>query len=51
MNFFVIFDYSSNDWFFCGAEFSFAHPLKAGQAYAGSDDNTAEVVSWVGVQF
>ena len=47
----LIFDWFPNDYFFCGAEFGFAHPLKAGRAYAGSDDNTMEVVSWMGLKF
>ena len=47
----LVFDWFPNDCFFCGAEFGFAHPLKAGRVYAGSDDNTMEVVSWIGLKF
>jgi len=47
----LVFDWFPKDWFFCGVEFGLAHPLKAGKAYAGANDNTMEVVSWMGVKF
>ena len=47
----IIFDWYPNKWFFCGAEFGYAHPLNAARAYAGDDQDTTEFVLWVGVEF
>lgn len=47
----IIFDYFPNNWFFSGAEFGYAHPLKAARAYAGDDQDTTEFLLWLGVNF
>jgi hypothetical protein len=47
----IIFDWYPNDKFYCGIRFDYAHPLKAARVYSGCDDNTSEVVTWLGLQF
>jgi len=47
----IILDYFPNNWFFSGAQFGYAHPLKAARAYAGDDQNTTEFILWAGVNF
>jgi hypothetical protein len=46
----VIFDWYPNDYFFAGAEFGWARPLKAAKDSFG-DRNTTEFVTWFGLQF
>lgn len=47
----AIFDWYPDEHFFCGAEFGWAHPLRAARAFAGDDRDTTELVLWAGVQF
>ena len=46
----LIFDWYPNDYFFAGAEFGWARPLKAAKDSFG-DRNTMEFAVWSGVQF
>ncbi len=47
----TVFSWFPNDYLFCGAEFGYAHPLKAGRAYFGDKKNILETVTWLGVRF
>jgi hypothetical protein len=47
----VVFDWYPNCWLFLGAEFGYAHPLKAARAYAGDDQDTYEMWLWAGLHF
>jgi hypothetical protein len=46
----IILDWYPNDYFFAGAEFGWARPLKAAKDLYG-DRNTTELILWAGVEF
>ena len=47
----VIFDWYPNDYFYCGALWGYAFPLKSARALAGDKKRTSEFVLWAGIAF
>lgn len=47
----IIFDWYPNEWFYAGAEFGYAHPLDAAEAFMGTNKDTTVFMLWAGVQY